>query len=338
MNKNTGKNEDGPNAQTIALLQEMADHYDQSRDTWRPKAYRQAIATLRNHPKKVCSKEQALKLPHIGARLADKIEEIVYTNHLRRLDSARAEPSDKTLQLFLKIYGVGISQASKWIEQGFKTLDDLTKKADLTDNQRIGIEHYADFALQIPRDEIRKHGDIVKNAALALNSGLEVHLMGSYRRGNDTSGDIDLIITHADMSLEVMRELVCDSLVPNLFASGFLKVSLAATSRKDGTKWHGACALPGSSVWRRLDLLLVPRDELGAALIYFTGNDIFNRSMRLLASRKGMRLNQRGLYKDALRGPARVKISEGQLVEGRDEKKIFEALGVPWRPPHHRIC
>ena len=60
--------------------------------------------------------------------------------------------------------------------------------------------------------------------------------------------------------------------------------------------------------------------------------------MRLLAGTKGMRLNQRGLYKDVIRGKRREKLSEGTLVEGKDEKKIFEVLGVPWRPPEHRIC
>ena len=73
-------------------------------------------------------------------------------------------------------------------------------------------------------------------------------------------------------------------------------------------------------------------------MIYFTGNDIFNRSVRLLASKMGMRLNQRGLYKDVLRGKGREKITEGTLVEGRSERRIFEVLGVPWREPGERIC
>ena len=72
--------------------------------------------------------------------------------------------------------------------------------------------------------------------------------------------------------------------------------------------------------------------------MYFTGNDIFNRSIRLLASKKGMRLNQRGLYKDVMRGTQRVKVTEGELVEGRDERRIFEILGVKWREPHERWC
>lgn len=51
-----------------------------------------------------------------------------------------------------------------------------------------------------------------------------------------------------------------------------------------------------------------------------------------------MRLNQRGLFKDVLRGSNRERLCQGTLVEGKDEKKIFEALGVPFRPPEHRIC
>ncbi|PHH68302.1 hypothetical protein CDD83_6158 [Cordyceps sp. RAO-2017] len=85
---------------------------------------------------------------------------------------------------------------------------------------------------------------------------------------------------------------------------------------------------------------MVPETARGGALLYFTGNDIFNRSMRLLAAKKGYRLNQRGLYRDPLRGTAagRDTASEADLVEGRDERRIFEVLGVRWREPHERWC
>jgi DNA polymerase IV len=51
-----------------------------------------------------------------------------------------------------------------------------------------------------------------------------------------------------------------------------------------------------------------------------------------------MRLNQRGLYKDVMRGKGREKITEGELLESASENRIFEILGVPWRPPEHRNC
>jgi DNA polymerase IV len=155
------------------------------------------------------------------------------------------------------------------------------------------------------------------------------------------TGDIDLIITKENASLEYIRTMLVDTVIPRLYEQGFLKVGLATSSSRSGdhgSKWHGACALPGSPIWRRIDLLFVPWDEYGAALIYFTGNDIFNRSLRLLASRKKMRLNQHGLYGDVMRGEKRERITQGKLLEGRSEERIFEILGVPWRPPEHRIC
>lgn len=132
-----------------------------------------------------------------------------------------------------------------------------------------------------------------------------------------------------------------------LETEGFLVARLASSSKGEGSKWHGCCVLPeteGSKdedyrpVWRRIDFLVVPESEMGAALIYFTGNDIFNRSIRLLASKKGMRLNQRGLYRDVMRGPTRVKLTDEELVESRDERRIFEILGIKWREPHERWC
>ncbi|KAF2221188.1 hypothetical protein BDZ85DRAFT_297833 [Elsinoe ampelina] len=338
MKENTVKTNDGPNAATIAILQEMAEYYTKIQDTWRPIAYRKAINTLRNHPVKVWTAEEAEELPHIGDRLAQKIEEIVCTNALRRLESAKADPTDKILQLFLGVYGIGYNQGMKFVAQGFKTLEDLAQKASLTDNMKIGIEHYDDFTSRIPRAEVKAHSDTVDEAVKKIDKDIQVYTMGSYRRGAQTSGDIDLVITHPTWTVSHLRTMLIDTLVPVLFKSGFLKCSLAATNRLDGTKWHGASCLPTSKQWRRIDFLLVPPDELGAALIYFTGNDIFNRSMRLLASKKRMRLNQRGLYKDVMRGKGREKITEGSLIEGRDEKKIFQALGVPWREPHERIC
>ena len=345
MQKHTGSNADeqNPNMSTIAILQQMADYYGQIGDEWRIRAYRKAIATLRNHPKKVWTKEEALALPQIGERLATKIEEIAFTNRLRRLDSTKAEPNDQILRTFMNVYGVGYAQASKWVDAGYTTLDELREKAELTPSQRIGIEHYEDFNSRVPRSEVQQLGEVVKKTLQKIDPAFEVIVGGSHRRGAETSGDIDCIITRPDTGSSYIRQLVLDQLVPKLFAKNFLVAELAATSRDDGSKWHGACTLPSSTStskpnpWRRIDLLLVPSAELGAALIYFTGNDIFNRSMRLLASTKGMRLNQRGLYRDVLRGKSRVKLSEGTLVEGKDEKKIFEILGVPWRPPEHRI-
>ncbi|KAK4128864.1 hypothetical protein N657DRAFT_660406 [Parathielavia appendiculata] len=345
-----------PNSRTIKVLQSMCDYYERINDNWRTIAYRKAITTLRRQTVKITTEEEAYRLPNIGRRLAAKIEEIACTNKLRRLEYANDEPLDQVLEVFLKIYDVGTSRANKWISQGFRTLDDLLKKADLTPNQRIGIEHYEDLNTRIPREEVTALFAYVQREAAQVDSAVELLVGGSYRRGSESSGDIDIIVTKKGTNSSAELVPFLEELVAILTRKGFLVATLAALHAhrpgKDGpgSKLLGCCVLPREStddesggaprrqIWRRIDFLLVPESEYGAALIYFTGNDIFNRSMRLLASKKGMRLNQNGLYKEIMRGRNRVKVTEGELLEGRDEKRIFELLGVKWREPWERWC
>lgn len=331
---------EAPNAYTIEVLQKMYEYYERIQDHWRILAYRKAITALKRQKAHITSKEQALAIPNIGNRLADKIEEIIWTGRLRRLDSTELEPHDEALQRFLKIYGVGYNQARAFVAKRYRTLEDLKTKASLTKNQLIGIERYDDFQTRIPRDEIGRHATLLRSVLRKVNPDIEVTVGGSYRRGAATSGDIDYIITARNTSMSIVRSQVLGEMMPRLWANRYLKCVLADMSPVDGTKWHGAAVLPGTSppVWRRIDFLLVPHEEFGAALIYFTGNDIFNRSIRLLAAKKGMRLNQRGLWKDVIRGPERGKATDGTLVEAQSERRIFDILGVPWRPPEHRNC
>ncbi len=351
----------------------MATYYTRTHDQWRPFAYRRAIATLRRHPTRITNAAEASTLPHIGTRLALKIEEIVHTDRLRRLDNANADsdldPSDRAVQLFQGVFGVGFAQASLWARQGHRSLEDLQARATLSPCQTIGVAHCADFNTRIPRAEVEALGAYVRRVVKELDGDVDVLIMGSYRRGAQSSGDIDLILTRmgdsvapktAASGLDRLRAFLHDELVPRLFEVGFLKAGLQVSAGRDrGSKWLGACALPVSPapssastststststtdstsaatpvpepIWRRIDLLLVPRPELGAATLYFTGNDIFNRSIRLLASKKGYCLNQRGLWRHVLRGPGRKKVNSGELEEAADERRIFDVLGVPWR-------
>lgn len=336
----------GPNSRTVSILQEMADYYTRINDTWRPVAYRKAINTLKRQPLKITTSAEAVKLPNVGQRLADKIEEIVLTDRLRRLETTKTDPADETLRLFLGIYGVGIKQASQWLALGYRTLDDLEKHIDLSENQKLGIEHYDDFATRIPRKEVEAIAAIVQGEAMKIDPRVRCIVGGSYRRGAETCGDIDFLVTKPYTHQTSDLAPFLSSLVRHLWSLGVLVAALAVGKTEDSSKWHGACVLPneqgGKGVWRRIDFHLAPETELGAALIYFTGNDIFNRSMRLLAKKKGMRLNHRGLFRNVMGGGGAYErgtaMTEGQLVEGRNERRIFEELGVPWREPTEREC
>ena len=340
MKKNDGKGlDENPNAFTIKILQEMATNYDRSQDHWRTTAYRKAINSLRRQTRLISTKEEALSLPSVGQGLAERIAEIAQTRKLRQLDEMAADPLELVRQLFCGIHGVGLKQANIWIANGFHTLNDLREKAKLTANQQIGLDHYEDFQQRIPRAEIARHEKLLENTVSQVSPHLKAWIGGSYRRGAANSGDIDFLITAPEISKASLSTMVFKDLIPRLTELGYFKCNLTHGEGGSGSKWLGAAQLPGTALpWRRVDIIVVPEEELGAALLYWTGNDIYNRSLRLLARKKGMRLNQHGLYKDVLRGPNQQKLSQGTLVEGRDERKILAILGVPWMPPEHRNC
>lgn len=113
-------------------------------------------------------------------------------------------------------------------------------------------------------------------------------------------------------------------------------------SESEGGKssYMGLLRLDGYQLHRRLDLKLYPEEQLPFALLYFTGSDHFNRSMRHFAKQKGYTLSDRGIM---LKAPAHARSpgglgNERGLVNARDEADIFAALGLEYVPPTERNC
>ncbi|SCW02642.1 LAFE_0F11122g1_1 [Lachancea fermentati] len=85
---------------------------------------------------------------------------------------------------------------------------------------------------------------------------------------------------------------------------------------------------------RRVDILLCKWSELGSTMIYFTGNDDFNKSLRLRATKKGWKLNHHGLFNVGPEDSNGVK--KMTTIESFDEKRIMELLGVKFVSPEQR--
>ncbi|KAI8825786.1 uncharacterized protein EV422DRAFT_140737 [Fimicolochytrium jonesii] len=319
------------------LLEVVMKQHDAEGDTFRVLSYRKAIQALKRHGKVIQSGAEAKKITGIGAKIAEKIDEIITTGTLRKAEHVSQHVA--ILEMFQKIHGCGAKTAQAWYTKGCRTLDDVRSQISLTHDQLLGLEYYDDLQQKMPRAEAEAIAEYVKTACREVDEQFECFIMGSYRRGKAMCGDVDVIVTHPDNRshttilpaiLKHLREKT------NIILGDLTSRSIDAGGNHS---YMGICKLPGGSgIARRLDVWTVPYDELGSSLLHWTGNDIFNRSIRLLASTKGMRLSQHGLYANVIRGPKRSKITDGTRIASKTEEEIFEALGVPYHPPEERNC
>ncbi|BGP14260.1 hypothetical protein JCM10213_005848 [Rhodosporidiobolus nylandii] len=333
-------NRNGPNERVAKVLDLLSSFHEPN--SFRQRGYRMAAGILRNIPTEVKRVQDLKAIRGIGDRLAQKIIEIRLTGTHRRI-STFVTPQDQAARAFSDIYGIGSALAYSLWEQGARTVDDLRADPDkfgLHENQKIGLEHYEDLKERIPRDEVRQLYEIAKAEAAKIDPKIQLEVMGSYRRRQPDCGDIDLLLTRPTKDGKTHAGYV-KKLWRRLGEIGMAQHTLSQPDdwKAEDAKVNGLCKLPGTegAKMRRIDILGVPWDEMPAALIYFTGNDFFNRSLRLKARHLGYRLNQRGLYKNVARGRDGLKLTEGVRIEGLDsEAAIFKRLKVPYREPWER--
>lgn len=313
-------------------LEVLAKAYTHQGDKWRALSYSKAINALKSYQKPISSYEEACNIQGIGKRMAEKIIEIMESGHLRKIDHmGEAVP---VLELFTNIWGAGAKTAKLWYQQGYRTLEDISTKATLNSQQKIGLKHYDDLLDRMPRDEAAAIENKVREAAQSLNPGLLAVACGSYRRGKATCGDVDVLITHPDGQ---SHNGVFSKLLQKLHQSGFLTDDLVSHEENGNQKKYlGVCRLPGPGQrHRRLDIIVVPYSEFACSLMYFTGSAHFNRSMRALAKTKRMSLSEHSLNRDVVRQGSQ-KVYTGVPLPTVTERDVFMHLGIPYREPHER--
>jgi DNA polymerase/3'-5' exonuclease PolX len=130
----------------------------------------------------------------IGSTILSKFKEFQETGTLKVLERERGLPR----YIFAKIYGVGPKRAQTLVDKdGVNTIAELRKHEDLLNNvQKKGLKYYEDILERIPRNEIVKYEKIFRKSFKKVSKkGDRFEIVGSYRRGAKTSGDIDIIIT-----------------------------------------------------------------------------------------------------------------------------------------------
>ncbi|RZF43065.1 hypothetical protein LSTR_LSTR001243 [Laodelphax striatellus] len=322
------------NIAVITELQKLSDAFRARGDQWRTYSYEKAISAIKNFGKEITSYEVARKIPGLGAGIAEKVMEMILDGRIRKVEEVCGDEQTKTLELFSKVWGAGPATVQSWYQQGFRTLDDLESKASLTKQQKIGLKYFDEIQDRMSRSEVEEIARIVKEKALSICKNVELVICGSYRRGKQTCGDVDLLLIRPD---EMCSKELLISLLAKLKTIGFISDDLTPLeSNGNHHKYMGLCKLPGEErKHRRLDIFIVPERERAPALMHYTGSALFNRSIRLLASRKSMSLSEHCLSADIFRKGAE-KCNEGRRVETPTEESIFEILGLEYRPPEER--
>jgi DNA polymerase beta len=314
---------------TIDFKKIIIDSFDilridelKNKQIFKANAYKKVIQELKNYNKPIYSMDDLSEIRGIGEKIRTKIEEIFKTGKLIKAEKVK----DNITEELLKIYGIGPSKVNELINKhNIKSITELRNKQELlNDKQKIGLKYYEDLQLRIPRDEMDEHKEYIISILKYISPNFQIEILGSYRRGNLDSGDIDVLITHPNK--EIIND---DTLMERIIVKGLNKrynyiTDILAIGSK---KCLGICKLDKYEHYRRIDLLLTPPEEYPFALLYFTGNDKFNVDLRIRATEMGYTLSEHGIK----------EIKTDKYIEGlKSEKEILKFLKMDYIEPNMR--
>lgn len=321
-----------PNQHLLEPLGKIAEVYRSQGVIHKYHAYRTAMDTIKQVDHKIASADELKGLKGIGKAMLEKVHELLTTGELQQEHDVTSDPINAALQLFTSVHGVGPVLAKKLVhELNLRTLDDLRRTTyPLPAQVRLGLKYHEQASQRIPFAEFEEHMTFVTAFAKKLDRKLVTMCCGSHRRGALTSGDIDLLVTHpVSRSDSGATYLYLPTLVKMMQRGGYIVDVLA-----DGPcKFMGYCRLPGDTqIVRRLDMRWFPYDSFFPALLYFTGSDMFNVSMRVEALKKGYTINEYGVFATTGEGSH----EKGKKIPVFSEEDIFAVVGMKYLEPHQR--
>jgi DNA polymerase/3'-5' exonuclease PolX len=316
------------NGAIVDSLARIAEVYRSQGVVYKYKAYRNAIDTIKTFPHPIMSSDQLRGAKGIGKAMLEKIDELLKTGHLQQADDVAADPVNAALKLFTSVHGIGPVLARQLVDQGHRTLEDL-QTAHLPAAVRIGLQHYAESQERLSFDEVE---EILTHIRTVLHDKVDAALIpmvcGSHRRLGPTSGDVDVLLTHPlSHSQAGCKYVYLSRAVEELKAAGYIVDSLAEGT----TKYMGYIKLPPTEAGearkaRRLDVRWITYDHFYPAVMYFTGSDMFNVTMRDDAKKLGYTLNEYRLLRQA----------DNVEIPVRSEQELFEVLKRPYVKPVDR--
>lgn len=311
------------NADVAAIFNKLADLLDiEGANPFRIRAYRNAARTISSLPHTVSlmieEKRDLTELEGIGEDLAGKIKEIVETGTLSLLEDVEKETSAELTEL-MRIEGLGPKRVkSLYQDLGIENLKQLQEAAEKGMIRKVSgfgekteqkilesleQEFLRENRIKLPEAEQRAEPLI---AFLKKKKGVkEITVAGSFRRRKETVGDLDILVT-CKKGTDVMDHFTTYEDVQKVLSKGKTRSTVVLRSGL------------------HVDLRVLPQISYGAALHYFTGSKDHNIAVRKIGVKKGLKINEYGVFKGDKR------------IAGKTEKEVYDQVGLDYIEPELR--
>ncbi|MCC6073984.1 DNA polymerase/3'-5' exonuclease PolX [Pseudomonas sp. GCM10022188] len=311
------------NAKIAAVFEEIADILElQGANAFRVRAYRNAARVVRAFAPDIAellaSGQTLPKLPGIGEDLATKIAEIAGTGQSAQLQRLRGKVPEGLPEL-LTISGLGPKRVARlWHELGIQTLTELRQAArsgrirtlegfgGRTEERLLqAVDQLLHTSQRRPLGRVAPVAEHLLDLLREVPGVLEAVIAGSFRRGRDTVGDLDILVS---------ARAGCPA-IPRFTATPEVATVLSAGTTRASVLLHSGL---------QVDLRLLRPASWGAGLVYLTGSKAHTIELRRMAQDQGLKISEYGVYRGR------------QRIAGATEESVYQTLDLPWIPPELR--
>ncbi|MFH0811592.1 MAG: DNA polymerase/3'-5' exonuclease PolX [Pseudomonadota bacterium] len=310
------------NKEVAVIFKRMAEMLEiKGENLFRIRAYERAALNIENLAEDIAliaERDGLDNIPGIGKDLAQKITEIIETGTLKQYEAMKKEIPEGLMEI-ITIPGLGPRTAKNLFDTLHVTsvdeLEHLAKehklqglpgiKAKTEENILKGIALYRQKLARMPLNTMLTLSREITRELEKLEEVKKISVAGSVRRQKETIKDIDILIISSAPE-NVMDFFTRLPQVEEIQAKGRTKSSIRT---KEGVQ---------------VDLRVVDPECFGAALCYFTGSKEHNIRLRELAVKKGLKINEYGIFQGDLR------------IGGKEEKEVYGTVGLPFIPPELR--
>lgn len=316
------------------------------KESFRLRTNKRILGILKKYPEKITSEnyKDLIKLGGVGKGTIEKIKQILDHGYIEEVKGFKSDNSkDQILEELESVINIGKSNALELYNNGVKSVSDLKhkikhKKIVVNDKILLGLKYHNNFMERINRDHIDKVNKFLQDRISYLNKKNKYNyknkyiltICGSYRRENKTSGDIDVLITKANVSTGSSH---IDKHLPEIIkmlkkpwkGNNYEPFLIDNMTDITPTKYMGFAKYKDTQALR-IDIRFVPYDSYYTSLLYFTGSRDLNKIMRNKAKDLGYKLNEYSL----------VNIKTDKKIKINSEEKVFELLGMEYLEPKFR--